>query len=128
VLNLECCSSERGQPWSDPGEPFFFRASPAATQVLNRLGVDCVTLANNHALDFGTEALLDTFAHQSAAAIAWVGAGANRERAHAPAVLEDGGFRLAVRCSDHPREYAATVDSPGIAYGLERLPEAIERA
>ncbi|HYT81279.1 MAG TPA: CapA family protein, partial [Actinomycetota bacterium] len=63
VLNLECCISERGRPWAAPGKPFFFRAPPAAAECLARLGVDCVTLANNHALDFGEQALLDTFTH-----------------------------------------------------------------
>src|SRR5919201_464166 len=58
VLNLECCISERGERRRDPGKPFFFRAPPAATGLLRRLGVDCVTLANNHALDYGAEALL----------------------------------------------------------------------
>ena len=74
VLNLECCISERGERWPDPGKPFFFRAPPAATETLRRLGVSCVTLANNHALDFGAEALLDTFEHLRAAGIDWVGA------------------------------------------------------
>jgi poly-gamma-glutamate capsule biosynthesis protein CapA/YwtB (metallophosphatase superfamily) len=128
VLNLECCISERGTPWPDPHKPFFFRAPPAATEVLNRLGVDCVTLANNHALDFGAEALLDTFDHLASAGIAWVGAGRNLEEARAPALLEAGGFRLAVLGgSDHPREYAAGPDSPGIAFGLDWLPVAINR-
>src|SRR5919206_3155045 len=53
VLNLECCVSDRGTPWPAPGKPFFFRAVPKATELLVELGVDCVTLANNHALDFG---------------------------------------------------------------------------
>jgi len=30
VLNLECCISERGEPWPDPRKPFFFRAPPVA--------------------------------------------------------------------------------------------------
>lgn len=63
VLNLECCISSRGTRWGDPRKPYFFRAPPAAVQVLQTLGVDCVTLANNHALDYGTQALLDTFEH-----------------------------------------------------------------
>jgi poly-gamma-glutamate capsule biosynthesis protein CapA/YwtB (metallophosphatase superfamily) len=126
VLNLECCVSERGTPWPDPRKPFFFRAPPAATEVLNRLGVDCVTLANNHALDFGREALLDTFEHLSSAGIVWVGAGRNVEEARAPALLEANGLSLAVLgCSDHPRDFAAGPDSPGIAYGLEWLPTAV---
>jgi poly-gamma-glutamate capsule biosynthesis protein CapA/YwtB (metallophosphatase superfamily) len=128
VLNLECCISERGGRRRDPGKPFFFRAPPAATEVLVRLGVDCVTLANNHVLDYGAEALLDTLAHLEAAGIAWVGAGANREQARAPAVLDRGGVRLAVfGCADHPLEYAAGPETPGIAYGLEWLPAAIEQ-
>jgi poly-gamma-glutamate synthesis protein (capsule biosynthesis protein) len=133
VLNLECCISERGTPWPDPRKPFFFRAPPAATEVLNRLGVDCVTLANNHALDFGPVCLLDTLEHLRAAGIAWVGAGPRLDEARAPAVLEAAGLRLGVLgCSDHPAEYAARPDSPGIAYadlqrGLDWLPDAIAR-
>jgi poly-gamma-glutamate capsule biosynthesis protein CapA/YwtB (metallophosphatase superfamily) len=126
VLNLECCVSERGTPWPDPLKPFFFRAPPAATEVLKQLGVDCVTLANNHALDYGPEALLDTLEHLSSAGVDWVGAGRNLEEAQAPALLEANGLRLAVLgCSDHPREYAAQPDAPGIAYGFEWLAGAI---
>jgi poly-gamma-glutamate capsule biosynthesis protein CapA/YwtB (metallophosphatase superfamily) len=131
VLNLECCISERGTPWADPRKPFFFRAPQAATEILTRLGVDCVTLANNHALDFGPVALLDTFEHLRSAGIAWVGAGRNQTEARAPQVLEANGLRLAVvGCSDHPAEYAAGAGSPGIAYvdlprGLDWLPDAI---
>ena len=126
VLNLECCIAEGGTPWPDPRKPFFFRAPPAATEVLKRLGVDCVTLANNHALDFGPEALLDTLEHLSSAGIASVGAGRNVEEARRPAILEVDGFRLAVvGCSDHPPEFAAAADSPGIAYGLDWMQTAI---
>src|SRR5207245_7714512 len=83
VLNLECCISERGEPWPAPGKPFFFRAPPRAAEVLADAGVDCVTLANNHALDFGEPALLDTFSHLQDAGISWVGAGATLSDARA---------------------------------------------
>jgi poly-gamma-glutamate synthesis protein (capsule biosynthesis protein) len=117
VLNLECCISERGSRWPDPHKPFFFRAPPDAVQALLRLGVDCVTLANNHALDFGHEALLDTFGHLDSAGIRWVGAGPDLEAAHAPVVLHANGFRLAVTAfSDHPAEYEAAPTEPGIAF------------
>src|ERR671919_2298335 len=86
VLNLECCISERGSPWPDPRKPFFFRAPPAAVDVLTRLGAACVTLANNHALDFGAEALLDTLDHLDAAGIAQAGAGRDLEEARQPAL------------------------------------------
>ncbi len=117
VLNLECCVSTRGSPWPDQDKPFFFRAPPAAVEALLLLGVDCVTLANNHALDFGAEALLDTFELLDAAGIAWVGAGADLDRAREPAVLEREGFRLGVvGLTDHPEEYAAAAGRPGVAY------------
>jgi poly-gamma-glutamate synthesis protein (capsule biosynthesis protein) len=129
VLNLECCISDRGERWLDRRKPFFFRAPPAAVQTLTLLGVDCVTLANNHALDYGVEALLDTFDRLCMAGIEWVGAGPDCERARAPVVLESGGLRLAViGCCDHPAEYAAGPDSPGVAYGLEWVPQAVEQA
>jgi poly-gamma-glutamate capsule biosynthesis protein CapA/YwtB (metallophosphatase superfamily) len=129
VLNLECCISERGERRPSPGKPFFFRAPPEATGLLAWLGVDCVTLANNHALDYGPEALLDTFNHLRAAGIAWVGAGADGDAARAPVLLQADGFRLAVLgCADHPAEYEAGTATPGIAHGLEWLPDAIAQA
>jgi poly-gamma-glutamate synthesis protein (capsule biosynthesis protein) len=117
VLNLECCISRRGSPWPAPGKPFFFRAPPAAVETLLHLGVDCVTLANNHALDFGYDALLDTFDYLDAAGIRWAGAGPDLERARQPIWLESGGLRLTVvALTDHPRDFAARPDRPGVAY------------
>jgi hypothetical protein len=120
VLNLECCISARGEPW--PGRVFHFRAPPWAAEALAHLGVDCVTLANNHALDFGYDALLDTLAHLDAAGIRVTGAGTDLERARAPAELD--GLTV-VAFTDHPREYAATATRPGVAFGApESLPDA----
>lgn len=117
LLNLECAISARGQPWPHPFKPFFFRAPPVAVEALNLLGVDCVTLANNHALDFGTDALLDTLDHLAAAGIATVGAGADRPAARTPAILERGGVSLGVvGVTDHPPDFAAGPDRPGVAY------------
>ena len=117
LLNLECCISERGAPWPDPRKPFFFRAPPAAVELLAYLGVDCVTLANNHALDFGRQALLDTLRHLRGAGIAYAGAGRDEAEARAPVTLDRGGLRLAVfGVADHPPEYAAGAGSPGIAF------------
>jgi poly-gamma-glutamate capsule biosynthesis protein CapA/YwtB (metallophosphatase superfamily) len=129
VLNLECCISDRGERFRDPEKQFFFRAPPEAIELLRRLGVDCVTLANNHALDYGPEALLDTFGHLDAAGIAHAGAGPDLASARAPVLLQSDSFRLAVlACCDHPREYAAGPDTAGVAFGLEWVPEAIAAA
>jgi poly-gamma-glutamate capsule biosynthesis protein CapA/YwtB (metallophosphatase superfamily) len=130
VLNLECCISERGDPAA--GKVFRFRAPPASAEGLAHLGVDCVTLANNHALDFGPDALLDTFAHLESAGIARAGAGADLDEARTPVVLEAGGSRLGViAASDHPADYAAALTRPGVAYadlGRPDLPEWLAEA
>jgi poly-gamma-glutamate synthesis protein (capsule biosynthesis protein) len=116
VLNLECCISERGHPWPDPAKPFFFRAPPPAAERLAEIGVDCVTLANNHALDFGADALLDTLEHLAAAGIAHVGAGPEVSAARAPVVV--GGLTV-IGYSDHPPAFAAGPAEPGIAYAAD---------
>jgi poly-gamma-glutamate capsule biosynthesis protein CapA/YwtB (metallophosphatase superfamily) len=117
MLNLECCISERGQPWDAPGKPFFFRAPPRAVELLVLLGVDCVTLANNHALDYGVDALADTLEYLATAGIATVGAGADLQQARRPAILAAGGLRVAVvGVTDHPADFAAGADRPGVAF------------
>jgi poly-gamma-glutamate capsule biosynthesis protein CapA/YwtB (metallophosphatase superfamily) len=111
VLNLECCVSQRGEPV--PGKIFTFRAPPAAIETLQHLGVDCVTLANNHALDYGLDALRDTFAHLREAGIAYAGAGEDVEEARSPVVVRDLPI---VAFADHEPRFAAGPDRPGIAF------------
>ncbi|RAY13779.1 CapA family protein [Actinomadura craniellae] len=115
VLNLECCISGRGEPW--PERRFHFRAPPRAAEALAALGVGCVTLANNHALDFGFDALADTLDGLRRAGVRTVGAGPDLAAARAPAILAAGGTRVAVLgLTDHPADYAAAPDRPGVAH------------
>jgi poly-gamma-glutamate synthesis protein (capsule biosynthesis protein) len=117
VLNLECCISARGERFRDRRKRFFFKAPPIAAERLAQAGVDVVTLANNHALDYGPVALLDTLEHLRRAGIAHVGAGPDERSARAHATLVASGTRLrVVAASDHPASYAATPDRAGIAY------------
>jgi poly-gamma-glutamate synthesis protein (capsule biosynthesis protein) len=122
LVNLECAISTRGSKWPDPLKPFFFRAPPVAVEVLAHLGVDCVTLANNHALDYGTDALLDTIDLLDAAGIAHVGAGRDERAARSPVVLDRCGLRIGiVGLTDHPADFAAGPDRPGVAYADLRV-------
>jgi poly-gamma-glutamate synthesis protein (capsule biosynthesis protein) len=117
VLNLECCVSARGERRLDPGKPFFFRAPPVAAGLLAQLGVDCVTLANNHALDFGFDALADTRTLVEREGVRMVGAGANMDLAREYAVIRADGVRLAViGVTDHPSAWAAGAQRPGVAW------------
>jgi poly-gamma-glutamate capsule biosynthesis protein CapA/YwtB (metallophosphatase superfamily) len=118
VANLECCISDRGAPTGlIAGKPFFFRAPPNAVGSLEAMGVAAVGLANNHALDFGPDALADTLTCLASADIAAGGAGLGPEQARRGAEVEAGGVRLGLLAvSDHPQEFAAAPGEWGIAH------------
>jgi poly-gamma-glutamate synthesis protein (capsule biosynthesis protein) len=130
ICNLECCISGRGSPTHRVRDkPFFFRGPPEATRSLEAIGVDAVGLANNHALDYESEALLDTLDLLEEAGIAVAGAGRDADEARRPAIVEAGGVRVGlVAVSDHPQEFAAGRRQPGIAYADLRhgLPEWLD--
>ena len=119
-LNLECCLSTRGRRWTRTYRPFHFRADPAwAIPALRTAGVDWVALANNHVLDYGPEALVDTLDHLDRAGIDHAGAGRTLEEAREPSLVAvaDGALTVGlVSFTDNTPEYAATPDSPGTAY------------
>jgi poly-gamma-glutamate capsule biosynthesis protein CapA/YwtB (metallophosphatase superfamily) len=131
ILNLECCISDGGTPFPDPRKPFFFRAPPVAAERLAELGISAVTLANNHAIDYGSVALLDTLRHLASAGVAVVGAGADDVRARESLTLRCGPLRMRlVAFSDHPAAYAAGPGRPGIAFADLRsgLPDWVRAA
>jgi poly-gamma-glutamate synthesis protein (capsule biosynthesis protein) len=79
--------------------------------------VQAAGLANNHALDYETDALIDTLDLLGEAGIAVAGAGRDAIGARAGTFVEAGGRRLGlVAVADHPREFAAGPGQPGIAY------------
>ncbi|CUH93847.1 CapA family protein [Herbinix luporum] len=82
MLNNEFAYSTRGSRIQE--KSYTFRANPKRVDILKEMGVDIVSLANNHALDYGVDALLDTFTTLEEAGIDYVGAGVNIDRAKAP--------------------------------------------
>jgi poly-gamma-glutamate synthesis protein (capsule biosynthesis protein) len=99
-----------------PERVFYFRAEPEpALTALELAGVDCVSLANNHAMDHTAAGLTETIRHLDEHGIAHAGAGRDLAAAARPAWLEVDGVKIAVLAfADHFREYAAGPDSPGI--------------
>jgi poly-gamma-glutamate capsule biosynthesis protein CapA/YwtB (metallophosphatase superfamily) len=81
MLNLETALSEHGEAKE---KEYTFRSDPLMAPSLKEAGVDIVSVANNHALDFGQDAFLDTLKHLRQAEVAYVGGGKNREEAYAP--------------------------------------------
>lgn len=93
------------------------RVQPHMATVFTDCGFDVVSVASNHAMDWGWDALEDTMELFRRKGIATVGAGRNLEEARRPAIVERNGIRIAVLayCSILNAGYAATEGKPGIA-------------
>lgn len=131
-LNNEFTYSTNGSPMS--GKAYTFRAHPDLVSVLQEMGVDIVTLANNHVYDYGKQAFLDTLTTLENADIDYFGAGKNLEEAMAPVYYEVDGktiaFVAASRAEKNIMTPQATEDSPGIlrCYDTALFLETIQEA
>lgn len=131
MLNNEFAYSTRGT--KTPDKSYTFRADPSRVNILKEMGVDIVSLANNHALDYGPDALMDTFTTLDDAGIDYVGAGKNLDRAKAPIYYEIGDKKIAYLASSRvifAMDWYATDDRPGMVgtYDPAGLIESIEEA
>jgi poly-gamma-glutamate synthesis protein (capsule biosynthesis protein) len=116
MVNLETAVTERGTP-----EPkrFHFRAPATAYQSVKAAGIDVVSIANNHTLDYGRVGLADTLASAAAAGMPAVGAGRNADEAYGAWVTEVRGIKVAViglsQIYELSSSWAATDDRSGVA-------------
>ena len=94
MINNEFPFSTRGS--QHPDKQFTFRVNPDYVQMLLDMGVDVASLANNHALDYGVDALSDSFTTLDSANIAYVGAGETKERAEEAIFVEVGGRKIGI--------------------------------
>lgn len=92
VGNLESTLSLNGQPTQGDDS---FGGTPALLKPLRRAGFDALSLANNHAGDYGPVALVETVERMAASPIEPFGAGVSLEKASRPAYLEVDGTRFA---------------------------------
>lgn len=122
VGNLECAITSGGEPQP---KIYTFAAPPIAALALGLAGFDVLSLANNHAMDYGSVGLLDTIINLGQYGIASVGAGTTAVVAHAPVILERNGLRMAfLAYVDVPNEFTgfdthtwiATDTKPGVAW------------
>jgi poly-gamma-glutamate synthesis protein (capsule biosynthesis protein) len=127
LINLECVISGWGREWQPESKAFHFRARPRAIDFLCAAKIDCVTLANNHVLDYGTDALLECLALLDRSGIKRTGAGASLTEALTPAVVDMPQGRLGVvSFTDNEPEWEAGEKKPGthyIAYDAKGLVE-----
>jgi poly-gamma-glutamate capsule biosynthesis protein CapA/YwtB (metallophosphatase superfamily) len=130
MVNLETAVGTAGSP---ADKQFTFQAPEELVVGLRDAGVDVVSLANNHALDYGPEAMLETIELAEAAGLQVVGAGVDAAAAYAPALVDIRGVRIAVvgLTRVYPVvEWAATEDRPGMAnaYDEDAAVAAVEAA
>jgi poly-gamma-glutamate synthesis protein (capsule biosynthesis protein) len=114
-VNLEGPVSDKGAKleWKE----YTFRSRLALIDGLTSAGVDVVSLANNHAVDCGSAALLDTIARLDKAGIEHAGAGKDISAARAPSILDTPAGTVAVLAftDKHASGFAAGTDHPGVA-------------
>lgn len=115
LVNVEMAISDRGAPRL---KEFAFRAPPSAAERIAAGGVSVASLANNHANDYGPDALADTIDLLEAAGVTTVGAGRNADEAYQYRLLSTGnGVRVAFVGASMivPSSFAAGTTTPGIA-------------
>jgi poly-gamma-glutamate synthesis protein (capsule biosynthesis protein) len=88
MANMESSITQRGLP--EPKD-FHFRTSPAALEVLAEAGIDVVTMANNHSVDYGADGLTDTVRAARQSPVAVVGIGRNAAAAYRPYIASVRG-------------------------------------
>ncbi|MGH7273489.1 MAG: CapA family protein, partial [Nitrospiria bacterium] len=117
LINLECAITSPQELWSGAPKAFYFGAPPEAIQSLVGAGVDLVSLANNHTLDYGEAGLRETMSLLRRKEIGFTGAGANLDEAQSPAIIERKGIRFGmVAYCDHQEDFSVGETRPGISY------------
>ncbi len=109
---------------------FLFKSQPQiALPILKSLGVDGVSIANNHIMDYGPEGLRETKQHLDSVNIGYTGAGKNREKAEKPVFFEANNQTVALLAFSNtfPRSFWAGEDKPGTAFGAAgRVRDAVK--
>lgn len=134
IVNNEFTYTSRGVPTE--GKTYTFRANPSNVSYLKDLSVDVVSLANNHAYDYGEISLTDTMQTLSDAGISYVGAGNNLDEASKPLYLMTKDMKIAligatqIERLDHPDTKGATESTPGVfrCWNPEKLYETVAQA
>jgi poly-gamma-glutamate synthesis protein (capsule biosynthesis protein) len=119
AVNLETAVTSRGTPQP---KQFHFRTTGKAFSAIRAAGIDLVTMANNHVLDYGQTGLRDTLAAAKAARFPYVGIGMNARAAWAPYITTIKGTRIAIigvsQVTELASSWVATRHRPGEANSI----------
>jgi poly-gamma-glutamate synthesis protein (capsule biosynthesis protein) len=133
VVNMETAIGEGGTP---ADKEFTFQAPATALEAFRAAGVDVVSAANNHGVDYGEGSLQETLEAERATGFPIIGIGANETEAYAPWIAEVKGQRIAVLAAtqvldDHLIDaWTATPTHAGLASAkrVDRLVQAVAEA
>lgn len=115
IANLECVLADGGRP--QPGKVFHFRSDRKNVETLRSAGIDIVSLANNHVLDYGTEAFREMLPALDGAGILHAGAGLDLQAARRPALRQVSGTTVGVLAfTDNEPGWEASETSPGVYF------------
>lgn len=117
ACNLECVISDRGRPWSKTPKVFHFRSDAKNIAALKAVGIDAVSVANNHALDFEYDAMLEMLRLLDRAGIRHAGAGADIAEATTPVISNVKGNSIGlIAFTDNEPGWQAGPHIPGLFY------------
>lgn len=120
MVNLETAVTGRGSPQP---KTYHFRAPTSAYTAIQAAGIDAVSIANNHTLDYGQTGLIDTLESAAAAKMPVIGAGRNIVEAYEPYVTTVKGVRVGVLALSQVHElseqWKPTATRPGIAMAFD---------
>ena len=131
MVNFESAVTSRG---TEQPKEFHFRAATSSFDAIRAAGIDVVSFANNHVLDYGQVGLADTLAAAQAAKFPYVGIGTNADAAWKPWTTTIKGRRIAIigvsQIDELASNWVATATRPGEANSIDlpRILAAVKAA
>lgn len=131
MVNEEFPFGTVGTPMED--KQYTFQVNPFYVSLFEDMGVDIVSLANNHVLDYGTDCLRETFVTLERTGIAYAGAGDTREEASALKTYDFNGETFGILAASRVipvPEWNIENRQPGVftTYDETALVESIKKA
>ena len=119
MINHEYPVSTRGTALE--GKYYTFRAAPEREIILQQMGIDIVSLANNHIYDFGADAFYDTLEALHQIKIPYVGAGADMEEASKPVYFVVNGIKIGFVSANRSEKIIFTPEAGESSPGVVRM-------
>jgi poly-gamma-glutamate synthesis protein (capsule biosynthesis protein) len=121
VCNLESPAGIGGAKYCE--KRVYFKANPKYLDALVDGGFNMVSLANNHALDYGPDILKQTREGLDQRGIKYIGIRDNNKTAYVPQIININGVRVAFfgYCNACPTEFGPRSNTAGVNVGMAKM-------